>query len=93
MANAERIVAARRRMIELGADPIIPDDEAAEGGCGVIGFACEIPVAGKHLFTSLEQMRNRGNGKGGGVALVGLDPEQFGVTREILDNDYLYTVA
>ena len=93
MANAERIVAARRRMIELGPDPIIPDDEAAEGGCGVIGLACEIPVAGKHLFASLEQMRNRGNGKGGGVALVGLDPEQFGVTREILDNDYLYTVA
>ena len=55
------------------------EDDAAEGGCGVVGLASEVPVAGRHLFASLEQMRNRGNGKGGGVALVGLDPKQFGV--------------
>ena len=33
---------------------------AAEGGCGVIGMAASVPVAGRHLLRSLEQMRNRG---------------------------------
>ena len=33
--------------------------DAAEGGCGVVGLASEIPIAGRHLFNSLEQMRNR----------------------------------
>ena len=39
----------------------------AEGGCGVTGFACTIPVGGKHIYEPSIQMRNRGNGKGGGV--------------------------
>jgi glutamate synthase domain-containing protein 1/glutamate synthase domain-containing protein 3 len=38
-------------------------------------------------------MRNRGNGKGGGIAAVGLVPEEFGVTRKVLDNDTLLAVA
>jgi glutamate synthase domain-containing protein 3 len=38
-------------------------------------------------------MRNRGNGKGGGIAAVGLVPEEWGVTREILENDYLLALA
>jgi glutamate synthase domain-containing protein 3 len=38
-------------------------------------------------------MRNRGNGKGGGIAAVGLAPEDLGVTQEILENDYLLTLA
>ncbi|MDP7136552.1 MAG: DUF1638 domain-containing protein, partial [Candidatus Poseidoniia archaeon] len=62
-----------------------PDDGAAEGGCGVIGFASTVPVAGRHLLQALEQMRNRGNGKGGGIAAVGLDPAQFGVDIELLE--------
>ena len=41
--------------------------DAAEGGCGVVGLASEVPIAGRHLFRSLEQMRNRGNGKGGSI--------------------------
>lgn len=41
----------------------------------------------------MRQMHNRGNGKGGGVALVGLDPDQMGVSREVLDRDYLLLVA
>lgn len=64
-----------------------------EGGCGVIGMASNEQVAGRHLLQALDQMRNRGNGKGGGVAVVGLVPEAFGVTREVLDNDYMVTVA
>ena len=70
-----------------------PDDGAAEGGCGVIGFASTVPVAGRHLLQALEQMRNRGNGKGGGIAAVGLDPAQFGVDTELLEQDYLLAVA
>ncbi len=68
-------------------------DQAAEGGCGVIGFASTEQVAGKHMLTALYQMRNRGNGKGGGIAAVGLVPEEFGVSREILDENYLVAVA
>ncbi|MDX1435856.1 MAG: hypothetical protein R3335_03530, partial [Anaerolineales bacterium] len=45
------------------------------------------------LLQSLEQMRNRGNGKGGGIAAVGLDPDQLGVSRQALDEDYLLTIA
>ena len=65
----------------------------AEGGCGVMGFACAEKVAGRHLLPALTQMRNRGNGKGGGIAAAGLAPEQFGVTQAILDNDYLLAIA
>lgn len=38
-------------------------------------------------------MRNRGNGKGGGAALVGLDPTDFGVSTETLRDDYLLALA
>src|SRR5881409_1131104 len=65
----------------------------AEGGCGVIGVACTVPIEGKYLLQSLVQMKNRGNGKGGGIAAVGLVPEQLGVTRQVLDDDYLIQIA
>jgi glutamate synthase domain-containing protein 1/glutamate synthase domain-containing protein 3 len=65
----------------------------AEGGCGVIGLACSEPVLGKHLLTALAQMKNRGNGKGGGVAALGLSPERLGVSKEILQEDYLIQIA
>ncbi|MFH1597365.1 MAG: hypothetical protein ABIG94_13560, partial [Pseudomonadota bacterium] len=39
-----------------------------EGGCGVTGFAANVPVAGRHIFAPSIQMHNRGNGKGGGIA-------------------------
>ncbi len=38
-------------------------------------------------------MQNRGNGKGGGIAAVGLVPEQMGVPREVLDTHYLLQIA
>jgi glutamate synthase domain-containing protein 1/glutamate synthase domain-containing protein 3 len=68
-------------------------EEAAEGGCGVIGLAASVPVAGRHLLSALAQMANRGNGKGGGIAAVGLDPADFGVARATLENDYLLAIA
>ena len=38
-------------------------------------------------------MHNRGNGKGGGIAAVGLDAATLGVSQEILDDDYLIQIA
>jgi len=67
--------------------------EAEEGGCGVVGFCCSEPVPGKHIYEPSRQMHNRGNGKGGGIAAVGLVPEQFGVSREVLDTHYLLHLA
>lgn len=64
-----------------------------EGGCGVTGFACSIPVSGRHIYAPSVQMHNRGNGKGGGIAAVGLDPAQMGVSAEILRDDYCLHIA
>jgi glutamate synthase domain-containing protein 1 len=66
---------------------------AEEGGCGVTGFACNIPVRGKFIHEPSVQMQNRGNGKGGGIAAAGLVPEQIGVSREVLDSHYLLQIA
>ena len=66
---------------------------AAEGGCGVIGLAADTPIAGKHLLSALSQMRNRGNGKGGGIAAAGLDPQQLGVSEQVLEEDTLLAIA
>ncbi|MFN2221860.1 MAG: glutamate synthase [Candidatus Promineifilaceae bacterium] len=84
-----------RRALQLagGIDWSALRSEAAEGGCGVVGLASSERIAGRHLLQALIQMRNRGNGKGGGVAAVGLDPEQFGVSQAILEGDYLLSVA
>ena len=57
------------------------------------GFACSIPVRGKHIFEPSRQMHNRGNGRGGGIAAMGFDPRMLGVSREILDEDYLLQIA
>jgi glutamate synthase domain-containing protein 1 len=38
-------------------------------------------------------MHNRGNGKGGGVAAVGLDASQAGVDQETLETDFLLQIA
>src|SRR2546430_3848347 len=65
----------------------------AEGGCGVVGMACNVPLEGKYLLRPLVQMRNRGNGKGGGIAALGLVPEQLGVSEKILREDYILQVA
>ena len=87
----EALIASRRSLEEVTSNPRLQAE--AEGGCGVIGMAASVPIAGRHLLQALQQMRNRGNGKGGGAAAVGLDPDFFGVQPEILENDYLLSVA
>ena len=64
-----------------------------EGGCGVVGFCCTKPVSGRHIYEPSKQMHNRGNGKGGGIAAVGLVPEQLGVSRQVLDEHYMLHIA
>ncbi|MGB7590863.1 MAG: glutamate synthase [Terriglobia bacterium] len=88
-----KILASRKSLIPEGDGHLTPRKAEAEGGCGVIGIASSERIPGRHLFQALEQMRNRGNGKGGGIAAVGLVPEDLGVTREILENDYLLAIA
>jgi glutamate synthase domain-containing protein 1/glutamate synthase domain-containing protein 3 len=68
-------------------------ENVAEGGCGVLGVASSTPVKGKHLLQPLIQMHNRGNGKGGGVAAVGLSAKQLGVSERVLEEDYLMQIA
>ena len=70
----------------------LPKD-AEEGGCGVTGFACNIPVSGRHIFEPSVQMHNRGNGKGGGIAAVGLEADKLGVDQETLEEDFLLQIA
>ena len=70
---------------------------AEEGGCGVTGFTCTIPLAGRFIYEPSIQMQNRGNGKGGGIAAVGFVPEQIGVAisqlahRHPLDRSDLFS--
>jgi len=86
----EEIMASRGKLPRGTAD----DKKAAEeGGCGVTGFIASIPVSGRHIFEPSVQMHNRGNGKGGGIAAVGLAPEDIGVTQDILDTHYMLQVA
>ena len=67
--------------------------QAMEGGCGVVGLACDEKISGRHIRQSLIQMHNRGNSKGGGIAAFGLNPEQLEVSQKILDEDYMIQVA
>jgi glutamate synthase domain-containing protein 1/glutamate synthase domain-containing protein 3 len=87
----EALIASRRSL--GGATSTRANQAEAEGGCGVIGMAASVPVAGRHLLQALRQMRNRGNGKGGGIAAVGLEQDFFGVQPSILANDYLLAIA
>jgi glutamate synthase domain-containing protein 1 len=66
---------------------------ADEGGCGVTGFIASVPVAGRHIHEPSIQMHNRGNGKGGGIAALGLCAADLGVSQEMVDSHYLLQVA
>jgi len=92
LSTIDRIIASRGRLLEAYPPRLAVKGED-EGGCGVTGFACSIPVGGKHIFEPSRQMHNRGNGKGGGIAAVGLVPEALGVSREILETHYMLQVA
>src|ERR1017187_3683534 len=89
----QRLASSRKRLAESHNHSSSIRKEAEEGGCGVVGFCGGEPVPGKHIYEPSRQMHNRGNGKGGGIAAVGLVPEQLGVSREVLDNHYLLHVA
>ncbi len=89
--RAEQIIRSRAEFRPSG-EWFVKSPEA-EGGCGVTGFACTIPVGGKHIYEPSIQMRNRGNGKGGGIAACGLVPEDLGVSHKVLDEDYIIQVA
>lgn len=75
------------------AAPIVAEKPEEEGGCGVTGFICSVPVAGRHIYEPSVQMHNRGNGKGGGIACAGLDAEQLGVSQKVLDTHYILQIA
>lgn len=91
MDNAELILRSRAEMCNRVPD--LPPNREEEGGCGVTGFICSIPVTGKNIFEPSVQMHNRGNGKGGGIAAVGFVPEALGVSRQVLDDDYMLHIA
>src|SRR2546425_10518353 len=86
---ADLIIRARRDLVS----PVSARKAEDEGGCGAVGLAATVPVRGYHILCPVEQMHNRGNGKGGGVAAVGLVPEQMGVPVDILKDRYLLQIA
>jgi len=89
---AEQVLNSRRHLVDR-AGLAARSPAAAEGGCGVLGLACNVPVAGRHVVEAAAQMHNRGNGKGGGIAMAGLDPAQMGVSPETLRDAYLIQIA
>jgi len=98
-ADIQDSIAARAEALARARERLRPDRELsvrpaeAEGGCGVTGLACTIPVSGRHIYGPSIQMQNRGNGKGGGIAACGLVPEDHGVSREVLEEDYILQIA
>lgn len=91
MNNAEKIITSRAALCSQV--PPLAQNTEEEGGCGVTGFISSIPVTGKNIFEPSAQMHNRGNGKGGGIAAVGFIPEALGVSRQVLDDDYMLHIA
>jgi glutamate synthase domain-containing protein 1/glutamate synthase domain-containing protein 3 len=89
---ADKIISARTNLVEnLPASSRA--SEAAEGGCGVLGLAANVPIPGRHTMTAAAQMNNRGNGKGGGIAMAGLIPEQMRVDKATLHSHTLLQIA
>lgn len=94
--TARQIIEARARLLATlpaGVRAAQRSPEAAEGGCGVLGLASRTPVAGRHVLTAARQMHNRGNGKGGGIAMAGLDPAEMRVDRDTLQTHTLLQIA
>ncbi len=90
-SSIEKIIESRKRLYP-NAHPNIRKG-CEEGGCGVTGFACSIPVRGKHIYEPSRQMHNRGNGRGGGIAAMGFDHSMLGVSQQILEDDYILQIA
>ena len=88
----KNIIQSRRPLTEDLIQKPCPEMET-EGGCGVTGFACSIPVRGKHIFEPSKQMHNRGNGRGGGIAAMGFESVMLGVSDDILEENYILQIA
>lgn len=86
----KNILASRGRIPHMET-PVNKCDE--EGGCGVTGFMASIPIAGRHIYEPSVQMHNRGNGKGGGIAAVGLSASDLNIPKDVLEDHYLLQVA
>jgi glutamate synthase domain-containing protein 1/glutamate synthase domain-containing protein 3 len=91
MDNVENIIKSRAELCSQV--PSLAMNTEEEGGCGVTGFICSIPVTGKNIFEPSVQMHNRGNGKGGGIGAVGFIPEAMGVSKQVLQEDYMLHIA
>ena len=93
--EVEEIISSRERLVKvLGLNIRNTGElEVGEGVCGVVGVACTTQVQGRHFLQPLIQMRNRGNGKGGGIAVIGLSAAYLGVSQKILDEDYILQIA
>jgi glutamate synthase domain-containing protein 1/glutamate synthase domain-containing protein 3 len=87
---AERLLAGRSQVYS---DRPILSEPVEEGGCGVTGFACTVPVKGRFIYEPSKQMQNRGNGKGGGIAAAGLVAQELGISDEMLETHYLLQIA
>jgi len=91
MDNVEKITISRAEICSQV--PPLGQNTEEEGGCGVTGFISSIPVTGKNIFEPSVQMHNRGNGKGGGIGAVGFIPEALGVSKQVLQDDYMLHIA
>ncbi len=91
--SIEQLARSRKMVAEACGWPQMTRKVEEEGGCGVVGFCCTKAVPGRHIYEPSRQMHNRGNGKGGGIAAVGLMPEQLGVSRQVLDEYYMLHIA
>jgi glutamate synthase domain-containing protein 1/glutamate synthase domain-containing protein 3 len=89
--NVEKITRSRAEICSQVPPMSLNTEE--EGGCGVTGFISSIPVTGKNIFEPSVQMHNRGNGKGGGIGAVGFIPEAMGVSKQVLQDDYMVHIA
>ncbi|MHC4700447.1 MAG: class II glutamine amidotransferase domain-containing protein, partial [Planctomycetota bacterium] len=91
---AKNILHSRKKLVQNPAlQNLDTQNMVQEGGCGVVGFAATVPVGGRYIFEPSIQMRNRGNGKGGGIAAAGLVPKQLGVDAGTLCDDYIIQIA
>ena len=89
----QQLARSRKSLADTTGYPQTVRKGEEEGGCGVVGFCCTKAVPGRHIYEPSKQMHNRGNGKGGGIAAVGLVPEQLGVSRQVLDEYYMLHIA
>lgn len=93
MNRIQKLLESKKQLVSSIECPNISRKDAEEGGCGVVGFSCTKPVPGRHIYEPSRLMHNRGNGKGGGIAAMGLVPEQLDVSKEILNECYMIHVA